>query len=325
MSGNIPHDTMSSNYDEMRDDKLVKDPGPIVNGANGSHPNPSSQHGRQPSDGVEHVLQRSVGLTPYLAQQLADNPNPITPGFNHPSAMPSPLTGPFPMPPGVAAGVPSHEQLLTHFHVLHYHIDDTFRASRDAQKASQDEILGDNEKKFNDLRNTMDEYFADVRSHLNAIEHNMSRTTGEVEALKTALDTHSRSVDDSVYKPVRKLTNQNTELIKKVDSLQEQVAKLERRIESSPPAYGSGDNSSGHGISTQTRPAVDGPPTTYTRNWGGYDAPRHMVPGQHQDRQSQYTDVGGRYYNGSDAAQQHNYQDGYYGNGSSYSNNNFIR
>ncbi|EKG21607.1 hypothetical protein MPH_01041 [Macrophomina phaseolina MS6] len=232
--------------------------------------------------------------------------------------MPSPLSGPF--PPTIPADIPSHEQLLTHFHVLHYHIDDVVRVFRDLQKSSEEEIIGDNEKRINDMRSAMDEYFADVRSHLNAIEHNMGRATGETENLKNALETHVRSVDEHVYKPMRKLTNQNTELIKKVDSLQERVTHLEKKLENNMPIYGASENGD------RNRPAgVDGPAPSFGRPWGGYDAARHMVPVHQQQQQQQqdhqYTDVGGRYYNGPDA-QHHNYQDGYYANGSY---NNYMR
>ncbi|EOD50760.1 hypothetical protein UCRNP2_2440 [Neofusicoccum parvum UCRNP2] len=327
MSANMRHDSTRASYDGPAEDKpAANDAGPSTNGTHAPHAAEDLQHGGQPSGGIEHAFQRSIGLTPYLAQQLGDSPNPISPGFNHPSAMPSPLAGPFTFP-AIPGGVPSHEQLLTHFHVLHYHIEDTFRGFREVQKESQDEVLRDGEKKFNEMRSTMDEYFADVRSHLNAIEHNMGRTTGEMENVKNALDVHARSVDEHVYKPMRKLTNQNTELLKKVDSLQERIIQLEKKVDNHPPAYNPGDKSNGQGASTHNRPAMDAsaPPSAFARPWGGYDAPRHMMHGQQQqqqDRQSQYTDVGGRYYNNPDASQHPSFQDGYYGNGSSY---NYMR
>ncbi|KAF4539017.1 Nolc1 protein [Lasiodiplodia theobromae] len=260
--------------------------------------NPNAPHGGQSSD---HAFQPSIGLTPYLAQQLGDNPNPITPGFHHPSAVPSPLA---PFLPTIQPTMPTHEQLLTHFHVLHYHIEETFRTFSDVQKLTKEEIVGNSEKFFSEIRSTMDEYFADVRSHLNAIEHNMGRAIGETENLKSTLDANSRSMDDHVFKPLRKITNQNCELIKKLSSVEERVNQLEKKLETSPPAVGSTDRN-GQG---QNRTNMDG----VARQWGNYDASHHMLTGgQQQDRQP-YTDVGGRYYNG---------QDGYY-SGTSY---NYVR
>lgn len=316
MSGNMRHDSTRASCDGAGNGKPASNgPAPIVNGHNGNHSTSESQHGRQPSGGVEHTFQRPVGLTPYLAQQLGDNPNPISPGFNHPSAMPSPLAGPF--PPTVPADVPSDGQLLTLFHVLHLHIDDAFRDFGVAQTGRNEKLLKDSETKNNELRSAMDEYFSDVRSNLDAIEHNLGRATGETENLKNALDAHNRTVEELAYKPMRKLTNQNTELIRKVDGLQERIVQLERKLENSGSAYAvASDNNRGHAAS---RPAVDGPPPVYARGWSGYDTPRHMVPAQvpaQQQHERQNTDVSGRYYNGAESSQHHNYQDSYYGNNS---------
>ncbi|OJD35023.1 nolc1 protein [Diplodia corticola] len=290
---------------------------PATDGSDGVHSSPDAPRNGQPSG---HAFTRSIGLTPYLAQQLENNPNPISPGFHHPSAVPSPLTGPF--PPTLQPGIPTHEQLLTHFHVLHYHIEESFRAFGEVQKHDKEDIVGDSEKKFGEMRNAMDEYFADVRSHLNAIEHNMGRATGETENLKHALDSHARAMDEHVFKPMRKITGQNTELIKKMDNLQDRISQLEKKSENTLPGHALTDkNSQGP---TQNRPIMEGPSASFAHQWGNYDASRHMLSGQQQDRPP-YTDVGGRYYNGGDGAQHHNYQDGYNypGGGSSY--NNYVR
>lgn len=306
-SPNRVADRASSNMANVRDDpqRTSYDGAAERNPASsGTEPqtdgnNPNMPHGGQSSD---HAFQ-PIGLTPYLAQQLGDNPNPITPGFHHPSAVPSPLAGPF--LPTIQPTMPTHEQLLTHFHVLHYHIEETFRTFSDVQKLTKEEIVGNNEKKFSEIRSTMDEYFADVRSHLNAIEHNMGRAIGETENLKSTLDAHSRSMDDHVIKPLRKITNQNNELAKKLSSVEERVNQLEKKLETSTPVVGSTDRN-GQG---QNRANMDG----LARQWGNYDASRQMVSGQQQDHQP-YTDVSGRYYNG---------QDGYYPGGTSY--NNYVR
>ncbi|KAL1639713.1 hypothetical protein SLS58_007611 [Diplodia intermedia] len=286
-----------------------------TDGSDGVHMSPSASRSGQPSD---QAFPHSIGLTPYLAQQLDNNPNTISPaGFHHPSAVPSPLTGPF--PPTMQHSMPTHEQLLTHFHVLHYHIEETFRAFGDVQKHAREAIVADSENKFSEMRNAIDEYFADVRSHLNAIEHNMSRATGETENLKNALDTHARSMDEHVFKPMRNMTSQNNDLIKKVETLQQRIGQLEKKSENTPPAYCLPDKN-GHGQGpTQNRPVMEGQSAPFARQWN-YDGSRHTLSGQQQDRSS-YTDVGGHYYNGADGAQHHNYQDRYnYAGNSSYNN-----
>ncbi|KAF2144096.1 uncharacterized protein K452DRAFT_357029 [Aplosporella prunicola CBS 121167] len=273
---------------------------------------------------------QSIGLAPMLAQQTEEAAIfSMSPVAHHPSAMPSPLRASFSSPPPqpmmALPGLPPDHELLTHFHVLHFHIDEIMRGIQIDSASTKSEVLADGAAKYDELRKLMNENFGNLVNHLNALEHKMGRSTNELDAVKKEITTISNNMDEHYAKPMKKLLNQVSELTKHIELLQERTQKLEKKLDddtkrSSTSVHGlSNDNatptaqSSGEAAFNRAQAHIMGTQAPY--RWSGYEGARHVLQSGPQDRPAQFGETGG-FFNPPESSQRQSYHDNsFYGNG----------
>ncbi|KAF2086552.1 hypothetical protein K490DRAFT_66745 [Saccharata proteae CBS 121410] len=297
-----------------------------------------------------------LGITPFLNQQIAEAAahSQMGSAFPYQSALPSPLHNPMGPPPhprlGPVGPVLPLAELLTHFHVVHHHLDDIAGGLRDEMLKHRNELKLDADANNDDLQKVINENFGDVRSNLNAIEHEWRRSAGEVEALKSELDKFIKTVSKQLMDPMKELVKQNKELSKQVQALAEHVNKLEKKsdegsraaavVAAATQASTSALDNSGHSIMPMMSAAMQRSDNDEDHgqgrgqqggrvpgyNWGAYDASRDMsrrMAPQGSRPDNRQTHYGGMnaYYGAGDPSQQQAYADHNYfptGNGYGY-------
>lgn len=173
---------------------------------------------------------------------------PMSPPLSNPSFLPTP-------PPGYTMlAPPSHDivilpdgsNMLTHFDILNRHIMDVAGSLHQSQNTTREQVINNALRKHEDGLKAIGEHFGDVRSQLNAVEHNLGRTTGAMDDVVTNMSKLVETVQTELLGRVEKLVNANTDLTNKVEALTSRLAELEKkhddaatasRIEASPPPH----------------------------------------------------------------------------------------
>ncbi|KAK8151501.1 hypothetical protein IWX90DRAFT_94196 [Phyllosticta citrichinensis] len=269
----------------------------------------------------------SFGLTPFLSQFQRD-PSESPMSFQVPSAVPSPLNS---RTASQTMAMPKDPlcEIITGFHVLHFHIDQANDAAQTTTRQSQDEIFAYVASQVDDIKNVMNEQYTDLRSNMDAVEHNVGRSGAELEKVKKAIETFNVNLDEQVMKPMKTLADKNDQVCSVLGRLDEMMQRFEKKLDDVVKMCSASqdDNVPGPSPPAQTRRSYHGPPPGIPL-WNGYDNARQMVMGNQGGGQMPYTQIGQSYYNGGDSAQHPNYQGGYYnashghGYGHSRSNSN---
>lgn len=185
------------------------------------------------------VNSASLGITPMLAQ-LPPQDSPRQPFVPlHPSAMPSPINGHFPVIPGMMppmvngdGSMPTGEHIITHFDILHKHLmhrtDSLTEAMQTNNQMMQQAIINNH----NDALNVVNEHLHDVREQVNAVEHNLSRATGELDGVHKKLEDLVDIIQKQLVDRMEDMIKSNCELTNKVEVLGDSVRGLEKKYSS---------------------------------------------------------------------------------------------
>ncbi|OCL05216.1 hypothetical protein AOQ84DRAFT_366849 [Glonium stellatum] len=154
----------------------------------------------------------SYGLTPLLNEQLGGSPPKGRCEFvpRHPSALPSPLYGHTTMP----LGPPNHlladgSDIITHFGVANHHIDLVAQSLHKSIDMTKQEAINSMVTKYNETVIILEQHVSDIKAHLNAVEHNMGRMSGEAETLNSKLDKLVDFLKEEVVEPLIKNIQRN--------------------------------------------------------------------------------------------------------------------
>ncbi|OCK74483.1 hypothetical protein K432DRAFT_447270 [Lepidopterella palustris CBS 459.81] len=184
---------------------------------------------------------QSYRLTPILDDRPSPSKESSRGEFypQYPSAMPTPLyghNGHDISPPMLqnAHVLADGSDIITHFGVANHHID----LVADSLQKSIDRLKGETaisiETKHNETVNILEDHVADIKNHLNSVEHNMGRVSGETDTANSKLDKLMDFLRDAVVEPLVKNMQQNAELAKDVKSLQKTVQALQKKLETAP-------------------------------------------------------------------------------------------
>ncbi|KAI9691421.1 MAG: hypothetical protein M1822_007492 [Bathelium mastoideum] len=239
------------NIEAGRRDYTTNAPGSLERFRRQDAETPAKLFGKLPS-APNTVETESAPVAPQVAQSADFNPtqfatstglltvkNPVhfaPPQF--PSALPTPLYGREEgfatmaecdqslLPTVLADG--SH--LLTHFGVINHHLDvvagriiDSFSSVRDVDDSST-------MRKLEEIAKDGETHYGDLREHLNSIEHNIGRMSGEMETMAKSITELSNAVRGALTSNVQDLTKTNQNLSKQVSGLEKRLTEASQKL-----------------------------------------------------------------------------------------------
>ncbi|KAI9706767.1 MAG: hypothetical protein M1820_004737 [Bogoriella megaspora] len=163
----------------------------------------------------------------------------------YPSAMPTPLYGregsdgnppehlnnAFPAVP-FSATLPDGTHILTHFDVIHHHIEDIATKLSAAVGTSRDSLIDTISRKLCELTKEGETHYGDLREQLNTTNHNVGRMTADVESLTKSIADLSNAVKGTLASSVSDLAKANQNLTKQVQSLEKRLNETRDKFDS---------------------------------------------------------------------------------------------
>ena len=224
-----------------------------------------------------------------------------------PSALPTPLygrqqtrstmadQGPGSLPASpISATLDDGSHILTHFDVVHHHIDQNasqlgmaIDTARDTLNSALMQKLDDNAKEaetqFSELREhvgDLREDVGDLRKDLNAAEHNVGRMSGEMETINKSIADLSTFIKGPLASSIQDVTKTNQNLSKQVHGLEKRLNENNQKLDALQQQVTSSSSSvqtTGQASASAQGMNVGVPTPHYMPHGFQYHAPTHPV------------------------------------------------
>lgn len=202
----------------------------------------SSSHCR--NNAIDVTPKRNTSISTGNSDSSADN------AHHHPSAVPTPLFNRhnfphpppdmpispppvpafLPTPPPDFVVMPSVNDLITHFDVLHHHLQEIAHTLHQSQHATREQVANLVLRKFEDFAKSNGEQLGDLKEQLGAVGEKLAGTSGLAEELAGKVDKLGTTVQDDFAAEIKKaVESSNRGVLTKLESLTSRITEIEKK------------------------------------------------------------------------------------------------